>query len=316
MRILDHQQTLDVLCYRNVADEIAVLLSDNDRSNLKIPDRLHIPLPEQGVLLVMPASDGILGMTKLVTVHPNNQKHQLASVQGEVLVFEAATGRRLFLLDGPVVTAVRTAAISALAARTLAANPKGDLLIVGSGIQAAAHLNAFHEVLGTNRVYVSSRNFENANRFCQKYSQPDFIVEPVTDVEKVLHHVSLIVTATTSCQPVLPTSIPAETFVAAVGSFRRDMRELPESLMLRAASSEGRLVVDTMSAVREAGEFQGLDIDNTRILSLADAIRDKRCAADLTVFKSVGHALWDLAAVRVAAKRLNVQINLAVAEEH
>src|ERR671914_971184 len=123
---------------------------------------MSLPLPDGAVLLVMPASGGGLAMTKLVTVHPQNARSNLPTIQGEVVVMEAATGRRLGILDGSVVTARRTAALSLLAARELAPRPNGPLLIVGAGTQGRSHLEAFREGLGTSRIFIASRTAERA----------------------------------------------------------------------------------------------------------------------------------------------------------
>lgn len=311
MRIFNYNATLKSLPYPLVVQEIEDLLFECHHPEIQIPRRLHIPLIEGGVLLVMPACDSQIGMTKLVTVHPNNSQHQLPSVQGDVLVFESSTGRRLGILDGPAVTEVRTAALTVLAAQRLAPRPEGDLLIVGSGVQAAAHVTAFSEVLKTRRVYVYSRTLANAISFCQQHQQNQLEMIPAENLEEVLNKVSLIVTATTSPKPVLPAGISSGQFVAAVGSYRPDMQELPDDLIRRATSSDSLLVVDTEAALEESGEFLSLKGNHTRVQTLADAIKRQTEPSELiskgiVVFKSVGHAMWDLAAVRTWHKSLAV----------
>src|SRR5438552_483699 len=133
MNILTAEQTTALLPYSALAAELASVLRDKRAGTAYAPERLSVPLPDGSVLLVMPAADAELAITKLVTVHPENAQHGIPVVQAEVLVMEAATGRRLFMLDGAVVTARRTAALSLLAARLLAPEPsrEGPLLIVG-----------------------------------------------------------------------------------------------------------------------------------------------------------------------------------------
>src|SRR2546421_177198 len=157
MEILTAEQTRELLPYPALAAELARVLRDKRAGTAYAPERLSVPLPDGGVLLVMPAADGQLAITKLVTAHPGNAERGLPVVQAEVLAMEANTGRRLFMLDGAVVTARRTAALSLLAARLLAPDLSGPLLVVGAGVQARAHLEAFAEGLGVREAYVASR---------------------------------------------------------------------------------------------------------------------------------------------------------------
>ncbi|HEX2728487.1 MAG TPA: delta(1)-pyrroline-2-carboxylate reductase family protein, partial [Rubrobacteraceae bacterium] len=159
MEILTPEETIDRLPYRQLADSIReVALSGKAHA----PPRLALPLPEDGVLLAMPAADENLAITKLVTVHPRNPERGLPAIQGEVVVMRAATGVRLGILDGATVTARRTAALSMLAAREFAPHPDGPLLIVGAGTQGRAHLEAFREGLGVSEVFISSRTTMSA----------------------------------------------------------------------------------------------------------------------------------------------------------
>ena len=140
MEILDARETEARLPYPKLADSIREVMDGRREGKLDAPSRLVLPLPEGGNLLVMPAADDELAITKQVTVHPKNAEHELPTIQGEVVVMEARTGTRLGILDGAAVTAKRTAALSLLAARTLASRPDGPLLIVGAGTQARSHL--------------------------------------------------------------------------------------------------------------------------------------------------------------------------------
>ncbi|HEY0068970.1 MAG TPA: delta(1)-pyrroline-2-carboxylate reductase family protein, partial [Chloroflexia bacterium] len=161
MKYLDAGQTRQLLPYSALADALREVLVARLRGKAYAPVRTAMPLPGgagDALLLLMPAHDERLAITKLVTVHPHNAEHGLPVVQADVLVLDAATGERLALLDGAVVTARRTAALSLLAARLLAPRPYGPLLIVGSGTQARAHLEAMHEGLGVTEVYITSKN--------------------------------------------------------------------------------------------------------------------------------------------------------------
>jgi ornithine cyclodeaminase len=251
----------------------------------------------------MPASDRELAVTKLVTVHPENSVRGLPRIQGELVVMDATTGERLGLMDGSVVTARRTAALSMLAAQELAPRPGGPLLIVGAGTQGRAHLDAFHEGLGISRVFISSRSQKNAISLAGHARSLGLEAAAVEGPEEVLDDVSLVVTATTSSEPVLPEEIPGDVFVAAVGSFEPEAAELPPALI-----SASQVFVDTMEGAKdEAGDLiQAAQADAFAwedATDLEDALRSSRRTDGTVVFKSVGDALWDLAAARTAFPR-------------
>lgn len=300
MEILDANQTAARLPYPELADSIREVALARNSDDLRAPPRLVLPLSEGGVLLVMPASDREIAITKLVTVHPENPGRDLPTIQGEVVVMDATTGERLGLLDGSVVTARRTAALSMLAARELAPRPEGPLLVVGAGTQGRAHLEAFREGLGVSRVFVYSRSSKSAVSLAGHARSLGLEAEEVEGPAEVLDEVGLVVTATTSSEPVLPGEIPEGVFVAAVGSFEPEAAELPPVLV-----SASRVFVDTMEGAREeagdliqaqqAGAFDWKDAE-----TLEDALRLSERPEETIVFKSVGHALWDLAAAKTA----------------
>lgn len=243
------------------------------------PARQVLPIP-RGYFLVMPAADGEVAVCKLVTVQADRTPY----VQTEVWAKRLATGE-VFHLPGEELTRRRTAALSLLAARLLAPRREGALLLVGPGAQGEAHLEAFAEGFPLTRVLLRGRGRARVEALLAKAQALGLSAEEWT-AEEVPEDVAFIVTATPSPTPVLPERVPEGAFIAAVGSFRPDMRELPEGLICRAA-----LYCDTEDALKEAGEFQG----QTEVVPLKAA----RSEGAPVVFKSVGHALFDLAAVRV-----------------
>ena len=235
-------------------------------------------------------------MTKLVTVHPENARSGLPTIQGEVVVMEAGTGMRLGILDGSVVTARRTAALSLLAARELALRPNGPLLIVGSGTQGRAHLEAFHEGLGTSRVFVNSRTEESARSLAEHAENLGMEARVVGARRRSVRRASW-------SRPRLAVSRCSGWRIRRLlrscsGLIRARAAELPAGLVARAA-----VVVDTLEGAREeagdliqaekAGAFSWGDVTQ-----LEDVLRNPERPEGTVVFKSVGHALWDLAAAR------------------
>lgn len=124
MRYLNALETAALLPYGTLAKALAVMLHGQSANSTRAPERLAVPLPSQGTLLVMTAADDELAVTKLVTVHPKNKQRGLETIQGECILIKSATGLRVAALDGPTVTSRRTAALSLLAAKTLAPQSK------------------------------------------------------------------------------------------------------------------------------------------------------------------------------------------------
>ncbi|HYP40656.1 MAG TPA: delta(1)-pyrroline-2-carboxylate reductase family protein [Chloroflexia bacterium] len=300
MQTFNAKETHDLLPYHVLADYLLNMLADKKAGTAYAPERVAVPLARGGTLLLMPATDGQFAVTKLVTVHPGNSSAGLPSVQADVLLMEAATGQRLAMLDGGAVTARRTAALSLLAARLVAPRSSGSLLVVGAGTQARAHLEAFCEGLDVNRVYVASKNMAHAEElaaYARKLNRQAAVSHP----EEVIEKASFIVTATTSAEPVLPENVRDDAFVAAVGAYRPDMAELPAQLVRRA-----RLYVDTLEGARaEAGDLIQAGVDWAQVTQLEDAVGTPGRQGKPVVFKSVGHALWDLAAARLAWSKLS-----------
>ncbi|MDQ3386078.1 MAG: delta(1)-pyrroline-2-carboxylate reductase family protein [Actinomycetota bacterium] len=301
MKFFDPAEAAERLPYVRLADAIEEIAIAADSGEVQAPPRIVLPLPDDSFLLVMPASGAELTITKLVTVHPGNASRGLPTIQGEVVVMESETGKRLGILDGATVTARRTAALSACAARKLAATPDGPLLIIGAGAQGRAHLEAFREVLGVSKVSIVSRDNRNAESLADRARELGIEAEVAEDPSEALEEATLIVTATTSRTPVLPSGgLRDDAFVAAVGSFEPESVELPAGLVERAS-----VVVDTLEGAREeAGDLiqahSSGNFDWENAIPLGQALNGNKKYRYPLVFESVGSALWDLAAARTA----------------
>ena len=195
MRFLDARSTEALLPYPALADVLREMLVSKRSGAANAPSRLAVPLGGGASLLVMPAADADVAVTKLVTVHPGNAARGLPTIRGEVVVMRTETGERLGILDGAAVTARRTAALSLLAARALAPRPDGALCILGAGTQARSHLEAFHEGLGTQKMFVSSRGEEKARALADHARELGMEASVVGEVEEALGDASIVVTA-------------------------------------------------------------------------------------------------------------------------
>ena len=300
--LLSPARTAARLPYPDLAREIAALLAD---PAVQVPPRLVQPLPGGGSLFVMPALDGRLAITKLISYTPANAGTGRPAIQGDVVVFDIATGERRLVLDGPTVTARRTAAVSLLAAQTLAPNPRGPLLIVGAGVQGRSHLEAFAAGLGVKDVRIASRSPTSAAALADHARTLGLQAEVITDPNEALADCPLVVTCTPASGVVLRTTPRPDAFIAAVGAFTPRMVELAPELC-RHLADHGTVVVDTRDADHEAGDLLQAGLDVSQFGTLQDVLRAKTNRPGSTsgpvLFKSCGWAGWDLAAARVALR--------------
>jgi len=300
-------QTAALLPYPALAREIASLLGD---ASVQVPARLVQALPGGSSLFVMPAFDARLAITKLITFTPGNAGSGRPTIQGDVLVFDIATGARRLVLDGPTVTARRTAAVSLLAAQRLAPNASGPLLIVGAGAQGRAHLEAFAQGLGVREVRIASRGAAAAQALAAHARSLGLAASVVADPERELAECPLVVTCTPASGVVLRALPRGDAFIAAVGAFTPAMVEL-DAALCRHIARHGTVIVDTPDARHEAGDLLQAGLDVARFADLRSVVQSSVRAEPVesrrgpVLFKSCGWAGWDLAAARCAVDRLD-----------
>ncbi len=270
----------------------------------------------KAALAAMPAyasAQAALGI-KVITVYPDNPRAGYDSHQGAILLFEAEHGSLKAIVDAAEVTAIRTAAVSAVATRVLARSDAGDLAILGSGVQARTHLEAMLHVRPIKRVRVWSRTPEHARAFAERESKRHGLeVEPAGSARGAVKGADVICTVTASRQPILKGDwIAPGAHINAVGSSVRTARELDAAAVRRA-----RLYVDRReSALAEAGDFllakeEGAVGDDHIQGELGDVLLGKvpgrRSADEITLFKSLGLAVEDLAAAQVIVGKAAAQ---------
>jgi ornithine cyclodeaminase len=268
------------------------------------PARSHVAVPG-GELLLMPAAATADGVgVKLVTLAPGNAQRGLPFIHGVYVLFEPGTLAPAAIVDGAALTALRTAAVSALATRHLARADASRLVVFGAGTQARAHVEAMRAVRSIEHVAIVGRDPARAAALAAaldaEVAGPDAVASA-----------DIVCTCTTSRHPLFDASLLAPgTHVNAIGAYRRDMRELPAETLRRA-----RLVVETReSALLEAGDVvlaiaDGVLAEDDVREELADVVggtTGPRDPGEVTVFKSVGLALEDLAIAAAAARRLRL----------
>lgn len=311
---LSADQTAALLPYPALADEIATVLKANAAGTLSVPERTVVDLPK-GTLLSMPANDAELAIVKVVTVHPGNAGTELPTISGEVIVASARDGRRLGILHGGTVTGRRTAALSLLAARELRRDPRwsaaeGPMLVLGAGTQGRTHAEALASLPGVTEVFIASRTTARAVQLAADLTATGLTASAIEphgpEFERVLAAAALVVTATTSRLPVVSGGLRRDAVVCAVGAYRHDMAELGPEVVAGA----GDVYVDTLAGAKdEAGDLiAAVDAGVwswDRAVPLTDLLLGRAPGGaeerpGHAVFKSVGHALYDLAAARVA----------------
>ena len=266
----------------------------------RTPDKALAPL---GAGVGQPAQ-GAYGL-KAICVFPGNPRRGLDAHQGATLLYSGETGELLAAMNASAITAIRTAAVSGLATRLLARPDAGDLAILGSGVQARAHLAAMAAVRPLRRARVASLTPVHAAQFvAEQAPRYPFPVVAVANAAAAVEGADLIVTATTSAEPVLRREwLAPGSHINAVGAFTPATREVDSATV-----SGASLFVDSREAAQnEAGDYliplrEGAiapDHIRAELSELVGAHRPGRTAAgELTLFKSLGIPVEDLFAAQ------------------
>ncbi len=311
MRILGPSEVVSALDFPPLIEALRQMF----RAEAEMPVRHHhsIPVPggAGGTLLLMPAwqAGRHIGV-KMVTVFPDNARAALPSVMGAYLLLDGKTGEPLALLDGPALTARRTAAASALAASYLARPDCERLLMVGTGALAPHLIEAHASVRPIVNVLIWGRNPEKAAKLAHRLNRRNLKVAATTDLANAVRGAHVVCCATLSTEPLIEGHwLPLGVHLDLVGGFRPDMREADDECIRRA-----RVFVDTRAgALKEAGDIvqplrAGVLREDDIAGDLFDLARGSRAGRryhdQITLFKSVGTAIEDLAAAQLALDNL------------
>ena len=287
--------------YRDVA-------TGRDRS----PIRSRVELPNGDLLLMPGVRDGSSGASvKLVTVTPANAGRGLPTIHALVVWLDAETGRPLALIDGETLTAMRTGAASGVATRLLARPDASTVALIGAGAQAEWQLRAVLAARPIRRALVFARDAQRSSRPSRSGwpSSPGIAVEAADTAEAAVRESDVICCATTSEEPVFEASwVSAGTHVNGIGAYRLGMVEIPPELFGLASV----VAIDSRAAaMAEAGDVvaaieRGLVAEDglVEIGSIGPDWAATRPADAITVFKSVGLAIQDVAAAELITDRL------------
>ena len=295
---------------------LLVALEEAFQSDYQVPSRHHHDFSHPGeqidsTLLLMPAwEEGQFLGVKIVTVSPHNTNVNLPSIHGVYLLFNAQTGIPVAQMEAKTLTSLRTAAASALASRFLSNPDSKRLLMVGTGALAPHLIRAHASVRPIEEVFVWGRNFDKAKSIVDEVSPNTFAIQAIDKIESVINTVDIISCATLSKIPLINGALlrPGQ-HLDLVGSYKPDMREADDLAVKRCS-----VFVDTIEgATKESGDIfiplqNGILCKQEIKGDLFDLCRQKISgrvtAQEITLFKSVGHALEDLAAAKLAFQRL------------
>ncbi len=306
MRILNQEQVKSLLPMRECIPLMETALASLSRGEVVLPLRPVLRIPgTHNVFAMMPAYSSALRAfgAKMITVFPGNHGTDLDSHQGAVLLFDARDGRLVAVLDASSITAIRTAAVSAVATALLARDNAATLALLGSGVQARTHLEATALVRPITRVRVWSRTTAHAAAFATWAGRVHGTsVEVCQSAADAVRGADIVCTVTSAREPVLRGEwLEPGMHVNAVGASQPDARELDS-----AAVARSRIFADRReSLLKESADLlvpmrEGLVSEQHVVAELGEILigkaRGRGSATEITLFDSLGLAVEDLAA--------------------
>ena len=304
MRYFDADAIREHLTWPRMLAALDAMLRDEVAAPLRTHHAIDVPGEPAASLLLMPAwrTARRLGV-KLVTVFPGNARRGQNAVGAVYALFDAANGAPLALFDGEEITARRTAGASAYAADRLARADARHHVIVGSGRIARQLADAYRSIRPIARVSVWSRTAQHAQAAAKELERNGANASAVADLERAVRGADIVSCATLSTEPIVRGDwLAPGVHLDLVGAFRADMRETDDAAVQRA----DLVVVDRReSALREGGDIvqairSGAVTDAAIAAELTDFARGahagRTSTGQITLFKSVGFALEDLAA--------------------
>ena len=310
MRIISAGEVEAALDFESLVERLRQAFRRDTVSPVRHHHAIETAGAQDATLLLMPAWQPrhYIGI-KSVTVFPDNAERGLPAVMGVYLLLDGKTGSPLALIDGPTLTVRRTAAASALASHYLSRPDSERLLMVGTGALAPNLILAHAAVRPICNVLIWGRNEDKAANLAKALDRKDFRVAHTTDLEEAARGAHIVSCATLSCDPLIQGAwLQPGQHLDLVGGYRPDMRETDDESVRRA-----RVFVDTRAgATTEAGDIvQPLE---SGVLTPDDIAADlyeltrgdkagRRYYDQITLFKSVGTAVEDLAAAQLTLER-------------
>jgi ornithine cyclodeaminase/alanine dehydrogenase-like protein (mu-crystallin family) len=313
MRVLNADQVRSAAPMPQLLDAVEAAYRDVAAGRDRSPIRTRISMGDGNLILMPGVREGGSGASvKLVTVMPGNAARGLPTIHAVVAWFDAASGEPIAILDGATITAMRTGAASGVGARLMARPDARVMALFGVGAQAAWQVRAVMAARPISEVRVYARTATRREAFAATMAQevgPDVKVVASNFAEQAVTGADIVCCATTSSEPIFSADwVSPGTHVNAVGSFRLDMIELPPELF---ANAELVAVDSREAALEEAGDLVAalqaglLTRDGfIEIGSIDPGWATSRDPAAITIFKSVGLAIQDVAAAELVMANL------------
>ncbi|GLB59177.1 ornithine cyclodeaminase family protein [Cytobacillus sp. NCCP-133] len=307
MLILNEQLIQSIYKIEDAIRDVEAMLVAIHQGHVDNPQRTVLNVPESnGSVLYMPSSDGTsMAATKIVSIFPDNSSANLPTTQGAILLTELETGRHISLLSASYLTRLRTGALSAISARHLARPDSQVLTVIGTGGMAFEQVLGLVNVLPIQDIYLINRSIEKTFTFSEKLKEAGVTATIHTGVDRneAVVQSDVICCATRSTEEVFNADyVKAGTHIIGVGSYLPEMREIPLGAIERAAliyaddyegiTTEGGEFIDAV----QRGKWSFDQLSGT--LAELHANQVERRFEDITIFKSVGAAHFDLAVAK------------------
>lgn len=311
MIVLTSADVAALLPMSEAIEVVAAAMITVSQGGAELPLRSIVPVGGRNRMGVMPGalSDPACFGVKLVSLFPENPSRGLSSHRGAYVLFEAETGAGVAMMDASLLTAIRTAAASAVATRALAREDATALTIIGYGEQARHHLEAIRAVRSIREVRVAGRDATRAAAFCKAAAArfPDLAFRSGSDVRGAVAAVDIVCTVTASPTPILEYGwLPQGCHVNVVGSSIPSMREVDDAFVLNACVwvdylastlAQAGEIVDLIAA----GRFSKGDLKGEIGQVLDGTVPGRSSGREITAYRSLGVAAQDLAAAQHVA---------------
>ena len=307
MLYLNSQAITTVVTCDEMMDAVDQAMEAYEAKAYTMPERMNEPCGVGNILLLVPCIAGDYMVTKVLTLYPDNRAVEKPVIQATVMLADSRTGTPLAIMEGGTITAMRTGAVSGSSIRHLAKKEADSVGLVGCGVQGFYQLKYACAARNIRKMSLFDMSLENILFLSEKLKSdyPDIEIITAESTEKLIDESDIIITATTARNPVLP-DIPelfAGKHFIAVGSFEPEVREYPDAVFKQSS----QVWVDIDYAKEESGEIliplkEGI-LKEEQILTLGRFIRSgaepDKGESGTTFFKTVGMALFDLAAAQV-----------------
>lgn len=325
MIILNEQEIQKFYTMKEAIIAVKDILQSKQAEQLETPVRTVIDFPsEDASILYMPSADleQKFASNKIVSIFPKNPANDLPTTQGVVALHDAQNGQMLALLNASYLTRLRTGALSAIATDYLARKDASSLTVIGTGAMAFEQVLGILAVRNIKTIQLYNRTLVKAENFKEQLQKlyPSIEITVFEDVNEAVRVADIINCATRSTVAVFDgTYVAKGTHINGVGSYLPSMREIDEKLII----PENKIVVDDLHGfTEEAGEFMSAhesgqwsfkEVHGTMEQLEAKQVKGRENDAEITIFKSVGAAYYDLAvAIGVYKQAVEMEIGIQV----